>query len=96
MRDYFRTVGPEIKARNDTGKFAVEYLDLNDSKSVAYRQMVIDICSVYGAEIRDMERMEKKLGVRIRKSADDEEKTFLRAEFEKLEQRLQRALLRNY
>jgi hypothetical protein len=90
MRDHFDTVGPEIMARNETGRFAIDYLDFDDPEFIAYRQSVIDVCSAIGTEIRKMEKMKRRFVRLIHKSADDEEKESFRVELENLEQRQQR------
>lgn len=90
MYDYLSAARPFIKAKNSTGKFALDVLDLNDPVSVEYRQMVIDLCSSLNTEVGSIDKMKRVLVSKIRKCSDDMKKYILRDELDKLESRLQR------
>lgn len=90
MYDCLGAAGPFIKAKNSTGKFALDILDLNDPRTVRYRQMVIDVCSALNTEVGSMDKMKRALVSKIRKCSDDVEKDILLDELDKLESRLQR------
>jgi hypothetical protein len=90
MYSYLRAAGPRIDARNETGRFALDVLDLNDPQSIAYRQIVIDTCSALNTELRSMKGVKGTLVAQIGQCLDDLEKNDLRLALDELDQRLHR------
>lgn len=59
MADHIRFVGEEVTVRSRAGQLAVEYLLLNDSRTLEFRKMILDqvqTCRARRAEAEDSRR----------------------------------------
>lgn len=90
MYDIMRAAGSVIEGRNETGKFAIELLDLNDSEAIQYRQLVIDLCQSMRNEVKRMNQTKEKLAAQIVGCTDVAKKNELQRQRETLEDGLQR------
>jgi len=88
MHGHLKIVGAEIIAKDITGKFTIDVLDLNEAKSVEYRKTLIAIYNSIITEVKEVERKKKIFLSKIKKCTDDATKNDLSKKTELIDKNL--------